>query len=430
MSTIFACSSGSGRSAIAVWRISGPEAGKTLRRLIDVLPAPRRATHRIVKDAVGQRIDDGIALWFPGPSTATGEDLAELHLHGSRAVSVRFSEVLAGFGLKPADPGEFTLRALRHGRMGLLEAEGLGDLLDAETEEQRQQALAGYEGSGRDVIDAWREGLLEALGLLEAAVDFPDEEDIPEEIAARALPALKRVEEGLAQEIDRGNKGQRLREGLQLAIIGPPNAGKSTLLNKLLGEDRAIVSDIPGTTRDVVSARLDIAGRLVEVLDTAGMRDDTDDPIERAGIERSRAAAAGADIIIELTPAGMPSSAAGDIDPRTLRVTSKTDINGSGEVVGLGLSVKTGEGWDAFLSALEERVQSAASPALFPHERQLALLRAGREWLLRAIDNPIGDPELVSEDVRAAVRVLDQITGRITTEDVLGTIFSRFCVGK
>ena len=431
MSTIFACSTGSGRTAIAIWRISGPEARTVLGKLVGEIPSARYAAYRQLRDPGGGVLDDGIVLWFPGPNSATGEDLAELQIHGSQAVASRLTAILSGMGLNPAEPGEFTLRALRNGRMGLLEAEGLGDLLDAETEEQRQQALEGYQGSGRALAEEWRDGLTSALGLLEAGVDFPDEEDIPEEISARALPVLQDIRDSLDAAIREGDSGRRLREGLSLAIVGPPNAGKSTLLNRLLGEERAIVSEIPGTTRDVVSARLDIAGRLVEVLDTAGLRESTDDPIERAGMERSRAAAAEADLVIAVTPAGAPETDSGEWPvAKVLKITSKSDLSSVGSEETLRLSAKTGEGWDAFLAELAEKVRGAASPSLFPHERQLALLRAGRSALDQVLDDPARDPELLAEDVRSVIRLLDQITGRVTTEDVLGAIFSRFCVGK
>lgn len=398
-----------------------------LRKLIGRLPAPKRASHRILRDAKGEVVDDGIVLWFPGPNSATGEDLVELQIHGSRAVAQKLTKLLSGYGLKPAEAGEFTLRALRHGRIGLLEAEGLGDLLEAETEDQRQQALSSYDGSSRALVEAWREGLIESLAVLEAAVDFPDEEDIPENIASRALPALLRVQRGLSDEISKSAGGQRLREGLTLAIIGPPNAGKSTLLNRLLGEERAIVSDIPGTTRDVVSARLDIGGRVVEVLDTAGLRDATNDPIEKVGIAKSRAAAASADILIEVAVAG---SAAEATHPDAIHVATKTDLGGVPDKGSLGLSAKTGEGWDAFHAEVVKRVQAEAAPALFTHERQLALLRAGHEALSKVTTDPAGDPELMAEDVRHVVSLLDQMTGQITPDEVLGAIFSRFCIGK
>ncbi|MEM9233600.1 MAG: tRNA uridine-5-carboxymethylaminomethyl(34) synthesis GTPase MnmE [Pseudomonadota bacterium] len=429
VTTIFAKSSGAGRSAIAVWRISGPLAGDVLETLSGHRPTPRHASHRRIHDAVGETIDDGIVLWFPGPKSATGENLAEVHLHGSQAVSSRFVEVLTGLGLTPAEPGEFTLRALRNGRMGLLEAEGLGDLLDAETEQQRKQAQAGYDGSARALVDEWRDGLIEALAVLEAAVDFPDEEDIPASIADLAVPALQQVRSSLQDELMRSAQGKRLREGLTLAIIGPPNVGKSTILNRLLGEERAIVSDIPGTTRDVVSARLDLAGRLVEILDTAGLRMQTVDPIEKLGMERSRAVAEKADIIIDVSS---PEDRRTDdvSDPRILAIMNKSDLSGDGCAHRLSVSAQTGAGWSAFLEALTGRVESAASPALFTHDRQLALLRVGQAGLDRALSDPSTDPELLSEDVREVINVLDQITGKITVEDVLGAIFSRFCVGK
>lgn len=437
--TIFACSSGVGRAGIAVWRISGPDAGAVLDRLIGPRPAPRRAVHRTIIDPDGEPIDDGLCLWFPGPQSATGEDVAEVHLHGSIAVGDAFSRILSQYGLIPAAPGAFTLKAFMNGRMDLLAVEGLGDLLDAETDIQRQQALSVGQGKSRTQIKKWRESLIAALGVLDAAVDFPDEEDIPADIAHRAVPLLAEVRAEMADHLATAARGQKLIDGLDLAIIGPPNAGKSSLMNRLMGEERAIVSDIAGTTRDVVTGRINIAGRVVNVLDTAGIRDHTQDTIEREGIKRSRAAAEAADIIVVLhdatensTPSPLPAVMA---DGAVIEVTNKVDLHPS-DSDRLALSLKTGEGWDEFLRSVEASVRHQATPSLFPRARQQLLLARAVEDIDRLLqgadqaDSAMMEPELFAEDLRGALSQLDQLVGQVTTEDVLGSIFSSFCVGK
>lgn len=430
--TIFAKSSGSGRAAIAVWRISGPQARNILGRLVSSIPMPRKASYQKVYDDIGEVVDDGIILWFPGPSTATGEDLVELQLHGSEAVSRKLSDLLAGYGAMLAEPGEFTFRALQNGRMGLLQAEGLRDLLEAETELQRIQASLTYQGKSRALSEEWRVHLIRALAVLEASVDFPDEEDIPFEIERQVKPVLEDLLASIDAELTKSDLGRRLREGLTLAIVGPPNVGKSTILNRLLDEERAIVSDTAGTTRDIISTRMDIAGRLVEVLDTAGLRDETADPIEREGINRTRAAIRRADIVVKVS-AGTYYIASSEIasDENVIEIVNKTDLEDCLVREGqIGISAKTGDGWGAFLQLLTQKVEQSAALSFFPHERQIALIRAARERIDQCISHLSEEPELIAEDVRAAVVLLDQLTGRITVEDVLGEIFSSFCIGK
>ncbi len=431
--TIFARSSGNGRAGIAVWRISGPKAAAVLEALIGALPEPRVATYGNFSDDNEQTIDDGLCLWFPGPNSATGDDVAELHLHGSPAVGTRLAQWLGTKGLRPADPGEFTLRSLTNGKMDLLEVEGLGDLLEAETEAQRQQALLNRSGEGREQADHWRGDLISVLGVLEAAVDFPDEEDIPADIAARAIPTLEKVCADMKSALADAVRGGRLREGIKLAILGPPNAGKSSLLNRLVGEDRAIVSDIAGTTRDVVTASLDIKGRLVHILDTAGLRPQTDDIIEQEGMARSLKAGAGADLVLWVSEAANPEPVPASLAEAVpvLPIFNKVDIGTPPtDADGLLLSVTTGAGWDAFMTSVEEVMEMAASPTLFPRERQQLLLARAVALLDAVLDHPAKEPELLSEEVRGALHQLEQLVGQVTPDHVLGAIFSSFCIGK
>lgn len=430
--TIFACSSGSGRSAIAVWRISGPRARIVSALLTGSDLEPRHASYRVFRDQNKNQIDDGIAIWFPGPYTATGEDLLELHTHGSPAVRTRMIEVLSEAGLSPAAAGEFTLRALENGKTDLLAVEALGDLLDAETEAQRQQAIRAGAGEGAKLLTQWRDHLVAALSVLEASVDFPDEEGVPADIAERALPKLELVRTEMAAHLDDG-RGRRLREGVTLAIVGAPNVGKSSFINKLTGEDRAIVSDIAGTTRDVVTARIVLADRLVKVLDTAGLHERSQDPIEREGMARARKAADAADIVVWLRDASVPPPCL-DLSPSAnlVAIDNKMDRKEAKPRGGLGLSLVTGEGWADVLNVLGQKVKNLAAPAVFSHERQTALIRHASERLDRAI---VGaqrghPPELLADDVRMCLDALDQLEGRRTTEAVLGQIFSSFCIGK
>ena len=430
--TIFACSSGSGRSAIAVWRVSGPRASAVSALLTGTNLEPRQASYRVFRDQNENQIDDGIAIWFPGPHTATGEDVLELHTHGSLAVRTRMIDVLSEMGLSPAAPGEFTLRALENGKMDLLAVEALGDLLDAETEAQRQQAIRAGAGEGTRLLARWRDDLVSALGVLEASVDFPDEEDIPADSASRALPKLKKVHSEMTDHLDDG-RGRRLREGVTLAIIGAPNVGKSSFINKLSGEDRAIVSDIAGTTRDVVTARVILADRLVNVLDTAGLHEESTDPIELAGMDRAKKAAEDADIVVWLRDATVPVP---DLDlgvtGELVIIDNKMDKLGWKTQGEIALSLATGDGWSDLLKTLERHVASLASPSVFSHERQVALIRHGADRLTRAIMNAEQGhlPELLADDVRMCLDALDQLEGRRTTEAVLGQIFSSFCIGK
>lgn len=443
-STIFALATASGRAAVAVVRVSGPGTGRALTALTGALPTPRRASLRNLVDPVSREtLDQALVLWMPGPASFTGEDQAELHLHGGQAVAEAVMEVLAALGLKPAEPGEFTRRAFEHGKLELSQAEAIADLVDAETTAQRRQALSQLDGALARRYAAWRDHLLEALALLEAEIDFPDEE-LPDYLASRARPPL----ETLAAELDAAladTRGEKVREGMRIALIGAPNAGKSSLINALLGRDAVIVTDIAGTTRDVIEQPLLVAGYRVLIADMAGLRD-SDEAIEAEGVRRARAWAEAADLRLWLVDAsagsGDWSAAAGLVRPGDILVLTKTDkpagwdgasarANHAGPTV--DISVKVEGAVAPLATALEAAVTSALSGSDFPaatRVRHRAVLAEAREHLGRALAALGGGPERAAEDVRLAARALERLSGRIDPEQVLGAIFSTFCIGK
>src|SRR2546421_2287694 len=367
--TIFALSSGRPPAAIAVVRVSGPRARMALEQLIGRVPQPRRASLARLRDpATGDVVDEGLALWLPAPNSETGEDMAELHVHGGRAVIAAVLAALAKLdGLRPAEAGEFTRRAFENGRMDLTAVEGLADLVAAETEAQRRQAYQHLRGVLGEHAESWRQRLIEALALVEAGIDFSDEEDVPKDMMARSLELIR----PLAEEISKAGTGQgeRLREGLRVAIAGPPNAGKSTLFNRLARREAAIVSPFPGTTRDVLELHLDLGGYPVTVLDTAGMRE-TSDPIEREGVRRASEQAARADLVLWVTDATKmksPKSSARcaphSAPNAAWLVVNKTDLlteqerqraeSGFGKYENMNLvSSSTGTGVDGLVNAL------------------------------------------------------------------------------
>jgi len=443
--TIFALSSGAGRAAIAVIRVSGPRAGAALERLIGRLPEPRRASLGRVRDPEsGERIDEALALWLPGPRSETGEDMAELHVHGGRAVIDGVLELLAReTGLRPAEPGEFTRRAFDHGRIDLTAAEGIADLVDAETPAQRRQALRQSLGALAETYEGWRARLVAALARLEAAIDFPDEE-LPEDLAARAMPELAALRGEMAAHLDDAGRGEALREGFHVAIVGAPNAGKSSLLNRLARREAAIVAETAGTTRDVVEVHLDLGGFPVVLADTAGLREEAADapldPVEREGIRRSLERAEGAQLRLAVFDATRPPDTAtlAVVDQaRTLAVVNKCDLapapaGGIGAAETLAVSARTGEGIDALVAALGARAEAlwsgqAEAPALTRARHRAAVVEAV-EALERAESASL--PELAAEDVRLAARAVGRITGRIDVEELLDAIFREFCIGK
>ncbi|HYH22586.1 MAG TPA: tRNA uridine-5-carboxymethylaminomethyl(34) synthesis GTPase MnmE [Azospirillum sp.] len=442
IATIFALATAPGRAGVAVVRVSGPAAGTALGALSrHPVPAPRVATLTTLRDpGTGETLDDALALWFPGPRSFTGEDVVELHLHGGRAVVAGVVEALAALpGLRVAEPGEFTRRAFENGKLDLTAAEGLADLVDAETSAQRRQALRQMEGALGRVYESWRLRLTRALAHVEADIDFP-EEDLPGGVADAVRPEL----EALIGEVDAhladGHRGERLREGLHIAIVGAPNAGKSSLLNALARREAAIVSARAGTTRDVIEVHLDLGGFPVVLADTAGLREAAGDDIEEEGIRRARDRAASADLKIAVFDAtALPSLDAATlalVDAGTVVVVNKTDLVASADAVvagqeAVGVSARTGAGLrdlEARLAALAgERLAGTGAPAL-TRARHRAALEECRDALGRALGAPL--PELAAEDVRLASRALGRITGRVDVEDVLDVIFRDFCIGK
>lgn len=423
--TIFALSSGRLPAGLAVVRISGPAAKSATLALAGRIPAARQATLATLRDPAGQPLDSALVLVFPGPASATGEDVAEFHLHGGRAVVAAVLRVLGDLpGLRLAEPGEFTRRAHANGKMDLSEAEGLGDLIAAETEAQRRQALAQASGALSRRVDQWRGRLVRALMLVEAGVDFSDEGDVPDSLLAPAREEARLLAAELAAAIADGARGERVREGLTVAIAGPPNAGKSTLLNRLAGREAAIVSAIPGTTRDLVEVHLDLAGQAVTLVDTAGLRD-TQDEIEAEGVRRARARAGSADMVLWLSAddAPPPEDLTGAV-----RVRSKVDVGGPGE--GLGISAATGEGIEALVALIAARAEDLAGgePALITRARHREALTGALAHLERA-QTTLAD-ELLAEDLRLAARALDRVVGRVDVEDVLDALFRSFCIGK
>jgi len=416
--TIYALSSGPPPAAIAIVRISGPAAGQALEALAGHLPVPRQASLRHLRDGKGEAIDHALILWFPGPLTATGEDLAELHLHGGRAVVAATLGALAALGLRHAEPGEFTRRALLNGRLDLSTVEGLADLLAAETESQRKEALRRADGMLARRLGEWGQSLLAIAARIEAEIDYDGEVEISAD--STAIHALfAEIDAALAVP-----PAERLRDGLRVAIVGPPNAGKSTLFNALVGRDAAIVSDNPGTTRDAIERPLAIGGMPFLLIDTAGLRD-TADPIERIGVERAQAQRAMADIVIDLT-GELAGSGAGQ---SVISVSTKADAMPA-RVGALAVSAHSGEG----LAALHARIAELGA-SLLPGEGEVALDRRYRERLYEvraelASAMQIDDPLLRAEHIRIARELIDGLTGKAGIEDMLDALFGRFCLGK
>lgn len=416
---------------MAVVRVSGPEAGQVLEALAGGLPAPRLAALRQLKDAAGGQIDDALVLWFPAPKSFTGEDVAELHLHGGPAViEAALAACLALPGVRLARPGEFTRRAFEHGKLDLTEAEGLADLIDAETEGQRLQALRQMEGALGRLYEGWRARLVEAMALLEAAIDFPDE-DLPEDLAARVGPLISSLKQEMETHLADGWRGERVRDGYRIAILGAPNAGKSSLLNALARREAAIVSDIPGTTRDVVEVRLTLAGFPVWLADTAGLREAADQ-IEAEGVRRALERAEAADLRLGLVEVGGEPDPAlqAALKPGDILIRSKADI-GVGE--GVAISAKTGAGIAELEVLLAERVAQALGAREVPaltRARHRALAEEAAAALAAAQASLAQGPELAAEDLRRAADHLGRLTGRIDVEHLLDSIFSSFCIGK
>lgn len=422
--TIFALSTGAPPAAIAVIRISGPKAGQALQAIARKLPAPRRATYVEMHSAAGEVLDRGLALWLPGPATATGEDLAELHCHGGRAVVAALEAALGELPeLRRATPGEFTRRAFANGRIDLAEAEGLADLLSAETELQRRGAIAMAGGAFSRQVEAWREGLLAASARLEAVLDFADEDDVaalPPEFEARIADLREEISAWLTRP-----RAEMLREGYRVVIAGPPNSGKSTLFNALVEFEAAIATPIPGTTRDVLTRPVALEGIPFLFADTAGLHDAVDDVVEAIGIERALEALDRADLVLWLGPEGQGPAGAWDIAAQIDKpgVAAKRHPRHR-------ISARTGEGMDGL------RVDLAATArAAMPKPGEAALNARQHELLALAVSalsdaSGEADPLIMAECLRTARMAFDGLLGRTTTEDMLDALFGRFCIGK
>jgi tRNA modification GTPase len=478
--TIFALSSGRGPAAIAVIRISGPRAGDGLKALAGRIPEPRKAAFARVRDPETREIiDEALALWFPGPNSETGEDTAELQLHGGRAViAATFAALGRLEGFRPAEAGEFTRRGFENGKLDLTAVEGLADLVGAETEAQRRQALRQMTGRLARKAEDWRERLVRALALVEARIDFSDEADVPEDLLGPALAVARGLEAEIGAALADARRGERLREGLVVAIAGPPNAGKSTLLNRLARREAAIVSPYAGTTRDVIEVHLDLDGWPVTLLDTAGIRA-TEDPVELEGVRRAQARAAAADVVLWVVDAsateegagaaaGLPAAGQGP-QPVVWLVNNKIDLaKGSNEtslsnesfdrnfditrnrVSGVlngrdeltfdntehmfNVSAVVGTGVERLVAELgrhADQVLAGSEPALVTRERQRRALEDTQAALARALAPPAaGSEDLLAEELRLAARGLGRLTGRVDVEDILDVIFRDFCIGK
>jgi tRNA modification GTPase len=439
--TIFALSSAPGRAGVAVVRVSGPRAGNVIDALAPPRPKKRMAALRRIRDpASGDTLDEGLVLWFAAPRSETGEDMAEFHVHGGAAI---VKAVLAALARQPgcrlAEPGEFASRAFANGKIDLAEAEGLADLIDAETDAQRRQALSQMGGGLSELYESWRTELIRASALVEAVIDFSDEADVASEAFGLARGIVGRLQEAIAQHLDDGNRGEILREGFRVVLAGAPNVGKSSLLNALARREAAIVSEEAGTTRDVIEVRLDLGGYPVIVSDTAGIRE-PQGSIEREGIRRTLAHARDADLVVWLSDASAADATppAPELAARGerffLAVANKIDFPWAKAVPGvLTVSAKSGAGIDVLTHRLgdiaRDRIGVSASPAI-TRARYRQQLQACLSALSTFLSGASGDFELRAEDLRQAAHALGRITGRVDVEDVLGEIFARFCIGK
>ena len=454
--TIFALSSGRLPSAIAIVRVSGPQAATALTSLAGKVPQARQATRGLLRDGQGEPIDDAVVLWFPGPASATGEDVAEFHVHGGRAVLASLVAALSALDqMRAAEPGEFTRRAFENGKLDLTEAEGLDDLIHADTDRQRRQALRQLKGLLGDRARDWRARIIEASALIGAGIDFSDEGDVSAELLAPARDKIVALLDDIQEVLAAQGKAERLRDGLVVAIAGPPNVGKSTLINQLARREVAIVSPYAGTTRDVIEVQLDLDGYPVTVIDTAGIRE-TDDPVEQEGVRRARARAEEADLVLWLADTPDANGLHDTATPRWT-VRNKIDLdwqnsnaeNLATEAIELArplaarggepggaeflISAARGDGIPGLISALVIFAQEffgQGEGGLIARQRQRELLQQTAALLQRSMAMFERGEEFAAEDLRAATFALGRLLGRVDVEDILDVIFREFCIGK
>jgi tRNA modification GTPase len=431
--TIFALSSGPPPSGVAVIRISGPSSFDAAARLSGSLPKERATLLRAIRNQDGELIDKGLILTFPGPRSFTGEDCIELQLHGGRAVVAAVSSELVHYGLRLAEPGEFTHRAFDNGKMDLVEVEGLGDLIAADTEMQRRLAIEQSAGGLSNRYRGWADRLTRARALIEAELDFADEDDVPGSVSEQVWSDVGGVQQEIARQIDATHQAQSVRDAFKVVIVGPPNAGKSSFLNAFAKRDVAIVTEIAGTTRDVLEVELDLNGFLIRLSDTAGLRETTD-VVEREGVRRALDTASKADLLLALTDIDSDSKwlPPADLDVPVLSIGTKLDlhpyVSGTYDAV---VSAKTGEGLDVIRAEMLRRVETAwaAISALGAGRiRHIAHLRQASNFLQEALSGT--ELDIRAESLRLAATALGRITGRVDVEDLLDVIFSEFCIGK
>jgi tRNA modification GTPase len=436
-STIFALSSGAGIAGIAVVRLSGPHAFAAARSLTGTLPEPRHATRRVFRHPLTKDVlDDGLLLTFPGPHSFTGEDVAEFHVHGGLAVICAFLDALGGMaGLRMAERGEFTQRAFRNGRLDLVAAEGIGDLIQAKTERQRKLAVHHALGHASETIESWRRDLIAILGRVEAAVDFADEADVARQTVGEVGRRLDELILRMRGALVEAERAAPIRDGVKIVLAGPPNAGKSSLLNWLARREAAIVSAIPGTTRDVIEVAMEFSGVPVILTDTAGLRAHSTDEIERIGMDRTAHELRGADIVIWVTAPDAPGNPPEDLDTDALWIENKSDLVSFGRRAGARhhISVKTGQRMAEFFASLEQLVVKMAAngeSATLIRARHKQVTASCVENLMRASALSADQLELMAEALRAAAYDLGRLTGRIDVEEILDAIFRDFCIGK
>ncbi len=429
MDTIFALATARGKAGVAVIRISGPQAHAVVADVCGDAPPVRKVSVRKVRDEDGAPIDEALILIFDEGASFTGEKVAELHLHGSTAIVARVLKLLGDMaGLRLAEPGEFTRRALENERLDLTQVEGLGDLIEAETEAQRRQAMRVFTGALGKKVEDWRADLIRAAALLEATIDFADE-DVPVDVIPEVTGLLDRVWVSVSGELRGAAASERIRDGFEVAIVGPPNVGKSTLLNRLAGRDAAITSEIAGTTRDVIEVRMDLGGLPVTILDTAGVRE-TEDKVEILGVDRTRQRARDADLRVFIVgeDGEMPA-----LEPRheDIVVTGKSDLL---DDAGNGVSGLTGAGVDELVASIMHVLESRASGAgLAIRERHRKAMQQGLRSLEIARSALKSDdilPEILAEELRSSIMSLESLVGRVDVEHILDDIFASFCIGK